>query len=151
MRTTGDRPARAASAAPGRSAKNSALASTRIDLRSGCGCDTIGAVASRLSENASSTARASGVPACAVYLTLRATSCTLLPTLRNTTIAGPPKRRDRLLVIEPARKRLSPRPWSRLVEKKYVLVELIGRDLDPDLVVLLPEAEQARAAPWRRG
>ena len=32
--------------------------------------------------------------------------------------AGAPKRRDRLLLIEPAKKPFSPRPWSRLVEKK---------------------------------
>ena len=58
----------------------------------------------------SATARASGVPACAVYFTFLAISWTLVPTLRNMTISGAPKRRDRLLLIEPAKKPFSPRP-----------------------------------------
>ena len=67
------------------SANRSAFASTSTDFRSGCGCEAIGADASRLSENASATARASGVPAVAKWRSLRATSWTLVPTLRNST------------------------------------------------------------------
>ena len=47
------------------SANNSILASIRIDLRSGCGWLATDAAASRLSENASLTARACGVFGCA--------------------------------------------------------------------------------------
>ena len=76
------------------------------------------ALASRLSEKPAATARASGVPGCAVYLAFRAMNWTLVPTLRKMTICGPPKRRDTLLLIEPEKKPFSPRPWSRWVEKK---------------------------------
>ncbi len=60
--------------APGMSASSSAFASISTDLRSGCGCETTAVLASRLSENACATARASGVPALAVYLTFFASS-----------------------------------------------------------------------------
>ena len=100
------------------SARNSAFASISTVLRSGWGCDTTAVLAIRLSEKPSATARASGEPGVAVYFTLRAMNWTLPPTLRNVTILGPPKRCDRLLLIEPAKKLFSPRPWSRLVEKK---------------------------------
>jgi hypothetical protein len=63
----------------------SAYASIRIDLRSGCGCETTGAAASRLSEKPAATARASGVPGVAVYFVFFATSWTSEPYLRNST------------------------------------------------------------------
>ena len=72
-------------AAAGRSATNSALASTRIDFRSGCGCEATGTVATRLSEKPAATARASGVPALAVYLVFFAISWTSAPTFLNST------------------------------------------------------------------
>ena len=84
------------------SARNSAFASISTVLRSGWGCDTTAVLAIRLSEKPSATARASGEPGVAVYFTLRAMNWTLPPTLRKVTILGPPKRCDRLLLIEPA-------------------------------------------------
>ena len=57
---------------------NSALASTSTDFRSGCGRLTTGVDASRLGENAASTARPVGVFGAATYSVLRATICTTL-------------------------------------------------------------------------
>ncbi len=68
------------------------------------------ALASRLSEKPSATARASGVPVCAVYFTFLAISWTLVPTLRKATISGPPKRRDWLPLMDPEKKPFSPNP-----------------------------------------
>ncbi len=72
------------------SVRNSAEASISTDLRSGWGCDTIGAVARRLSEKPFATARASGVFSLAVYLTFFAINCTAMPCLWNTTTCSTP-------------------------------------------------------------
>ena len=69
---------------------NSPYASTRNDLRSGCGCETTLEEASRLSLKAAATASASGEPAAAVYLVFFAINCTCEPYLRNSTTCDKP-------------------------------------------------------------
>ena len=84
------------------------------------------------------------MPDCAVYFTLRATSCTLPPTLRNTTIAGPPKRRDRLLAHRAREEAALAQALVQVGREEVHALELVGCDLDPDLLVLLPEVEESR-------
>jgi hypothetical protein len=100
----------------GMSVISSALASIRIELRSGCGALAIVAEASRLSENAFFTARSSGEPARAVNIVLRAINCRLPAALRNWATYSPPVEYQE--PCRPPNRNFSPMPRLMLMVRK---------------------------------
>ena len=137
-RTAGDRCARAWRPRPGRSASSSAFASIRTDLRSGCGCDAIGATDSRLSENPAATARASGVPARGRVLDVLRDQLNRLPVLVE---HDDLRQADRIRHRAAENAALADAVVDRGLEEERS-IEVLGIELDPDFLILLPEIEE---------
>ena len=118
----------------------SALASIRIDLRSGCGALAIGAEPSRLSEKLFLTERSSGEPGRAMNVVFFASKWMLPAALRNCPTYSPPMVYHPPIV--PAKSPL-PDAAAHVDRQKERLVELLGRDFNPGPIVLLPDRKKA--------
>ncbi|MBK7080779.1 MAG: hypothetical protein IPH55_08505 [Betaproteobacteria bacterium] len=112
------------------------MSSTSTDLRSGCGWLATAALPSRLSENASPTAAAIGEPGLGAELHVAGDELHVVAQLAE---LGDVARAHHAAVD--ALLADAPRVVHLEVERD---VELVGADLQPHLVVLLPDPEQAR-------